>query len=456
MIQTARLVQKSWLKTTTNVLKKSVTPVISLILNENNSLDGSDVVQNNGKRLDQFVSIFGTSNRLQDSFLPFKLNLTLEYFREENQQSLANCLTHLANELIEIQVTFPKDGGSMPIMFPPLSLPFLRKLSFQFSAQEYQKRPGDIDTPTYGNNQNGLWLLQILLNASVNLRELTVPWSKSNVDLVPRNFELLVLPPSITAIALILTLRNKHLDVLLKNQLPYLKHLLIRVQKVPLENDRIFRILDCFRTTLISFQVCGATVNCASRPSTVMKFPLMEKLETVRIISTKCELETDNPSLHTLLPKVQNVWLAYQTKALLEKWIQGPKLESVKNLALSLVKNHLMQTRSNYFHSISLEMIEQVHETFPNITNLSLTLNIRDMNCLKYVFKKMLKLQSFVIEFKGNIGDASKYYIDSKFLGFPLKLVEALRDHSDYFHSFKLNQDKEPSIVNLSGRDLQQ
>ncbi len=250
LVPALRLVNKSWLATTTTTLKKSgnnlTVPIQMNNFTQNHCLLPNITYDVNGRRagLDQFVATFGTSGRHQDSFLPLNLNLTAPFFWEKNWQSLTNCLTTLGKELIELQITFPEDGGSMPLTFPRFDLHFLRRLSFQFSCKNR-------------NDRSAPWLFQLILNASNGIKELVLPahscYSTSE-DLIPTNFEFVRLPPSLLSLSWELPLNSQSLKFVLTNPFPNLTTFIIR-QTDTTDNDMLFKILHHIRKTLTYFSI---------------------------------------------------------------------------------------------------------------------------------------------------------------------------------------------------------
>lgn len=456
MVPTVRLVNKSWLETTTTLLKKSVKPFIVLNLNEKNSLNASDKVKMDGKHLDKFVARFGSPNRLKISLLPFKLILTVGFLREENHQSLMDCLTNLGNELVDLKVLFPMDGGSMPFIFPQFDLPLLRKLSFVFSHQNFDTQ--HFDGNSFGNDKNGAWLLQFFMNAGNGIKELRIVTKEDKAMQIDKEFDLLQLPRSISALDIMLPTKSESLEVLLKNKLPNLKKLAIKyAYPHKLDNDLMFKVLDRFRKTLTSFRIEKPFIDYHPYSffkhysnKVFFKLPLMEKLEILQIHSNKFEIDSQNVScLQTFLPKLKQIDLVNQKKKMLAKWVANSKFENVDVLVISLLDNGY--GHDFFFQSIDLKMIEQFHISFPNVTQLTLTFHAEDLRCLEYVFKNMSQLKSLSIIIEENFQETSRHLLYSTLLGIPVRFMAALTENSNFVDSVGLECNMEKSLVNLTG-----
>ncbi len=93
LVTKIRLIQNTWLATTTKLLKKLEQPVIELKLTDKNSLNQNDAVMQKGKLLSRFIQTFTTGNSAVKYAIPFKLNLRAGFFWKENYDSLYDCLT---------------------------------------------------------------------------------------------------------------------------------------------------------------------------------------------------------------------------------------------------------------------------------------------------------------------------------------------------------------------------
>lgn len=221
LVQNIRIIQKSWLLNTSKLLKKLGQPVSKLSLTEENSLSRNEVVKKNGKPLHRFIQTFTTSNGVIESAIPFKLTLTIGFFWEENYETLVDRLTRLGDNLCQLEITYPMDGGTMPMFFPcQWNLPSLTHLSFQFSNDKLLNPPVNDEIPL-GNNIFGMSLLQSIFNAADNLKKFEHPFVPHQV--VPQSFDFLRFPENILYLHLILKLRSNDLKVLLKNKLSNLK-----------------------------------------------------------------------------------------------------------------------------------------------------------------------------------------------------------------------------------------
>lgn len=154
-----------------------------------------------------------------------------------------------------------------------------------------------------------------------------MPWSGfSNIrsDTTPINFESLQLPATLLSLELKSGFNSRNLEVLLMNELPKLKHLVIKFNLIPLENDLISRILHRLRTSLTSLRLEG--FGGQGRPHSFIKLPHMEKLENILVSCIRCELEFENSSpLQSVLPKIKTVVLVHHDEALLANWITNSK-----------------------------------------------------------------------------------------------------------------------------------
>lgn len=412
--------------------------MIDLKLNKTNSLSSADEVKTNGKRLDQFVGRFTDASRIEQSVLPFKLTLTVEYFRKENYQSFIDCLTKLGNELMALEMTYPIDGGTIPFF----TFPLLQDVSFQFSSGVLHSRK----TATFGENETGFCVFQTLLNGTKNLKKLSIPSPDLNKDVVPKNFENLRLPDTISWLELGLKLSSKELEAVVC-QLTNLNHLRIQTHKIPFENDLLFRILQRFQKTLTCFHVTGLCSTGRPCPRTYLRFPIMEKLERVDIDSLECELGPGDASdLAQSLPNLKYVELRYQTEEMLGKWFQNLNGDNVELLVISVVTDRLKSGHDHFYKSIRLEKMTQVHTGFPNLRELVVDLNIHDLTILKYLFENMNYLWKLKINLRGNWKENGPARVTSIMLGIPLEVTTAL----NFLQTFKLKRYHQPCIRNLT------
>ncbi len=178
----------------------------------------------------------------------------------------------------------------------------------------------------------------------------------------------------------------------------------------------------------------------------------MEKLEGIEISCAEGPFDSHNvTSLQTFLPKLKRLVLIQQTKPLLAKWIQGSTFENVDVLRISLLQS--MDRPVRYHRSVNLDMIEQVHTAFPKVTQLTLTVNVRKLESLKYVFRYMQQLKSlFIIFVRDDYPQSiSTHLLEATLLGIPKKSVKALSYNPDLHDSVLLQRNTKKSILNLPG-----
>ncbi len=342
----------------------------------------------------------------------------------------------------------------MPGIFPKFRLPFLRKLSLQFSEEKLKK---DISEIGLDDNRNGLVLLQLILNASTNLKDFILPFT-GTVKVIPLDFKYLQLPGTISVLELTMKLKNKELEVLLRHQLPKLSHLILHVLEIPFEDDLLFKVLERFQKTLQTFELRGLISDGRPEPLTHLRFPLMEKLTEMHICSTECELGPGNVSaLQSCFPDLRVIKLLDQTEARLAKWTRNSRFGNVEQLFVSVVNEQLAEEHDEYNISPGPDVMTQLQQTFPNVWYLALNVNISDLTSLKSVFQNMVQLKSLTINVFGNgtVLDTSSDLVDSIFLGLPLRLVVTLKESESMElldnGTISIKGGSEPSIRNLSG-----
>lgn len=456
LILNARFVHKDWLSTTTELLQKCDDPqLIEVTPHANDSTYVADNLNGKGKSFEQFNRLFGATARQKESFLPFKLRLESDFFRHENYQNLSDCFTRLGNELLDLEIIYPLDGGNMPVNFSPIHFPILRKLSFQFSDDACKPIGGDTEVPSnFADNKFGLWLFQSILNATENLQELAIPFTDN--DVVPVTFEFLRLPPTIVFLELETKLKSKTLEAFFRrNQLQNLKQLSLQLHEKPLENGLMYKILEQFRETLINFHVSGLSSTRRRIPSTILRFPVMKNLDFVNIYSTECELDVEQLTcLQECLPNLDRLNLLYQSEVMLKKWVEKSRFQSVTTLTVSTINEFLSEEQDNYYRSPTLETMTQLTLAFPNVNMLTLHLNIGVLNGLGRLFSNMLKVQYLNIRLHGRFQVNSTDLVDSTLTGLSLRLVGALKeDNLDVLESvLVLKSGSQASIRNLSGK----
>ncbi len=439
IVQILRLVQKHWLNTTSTLLKRSTLPIIVI---------KTDIAKNltNEKPFNAVVKTLTSPTRLSSSLLPFKLILTKKYFHQKSDKSLLKCLTRLGNELLEIQVSFPKDGGAMPLELPQLHLPQLRKISFGFSHLDrtyvFPRPPANI--------KNGLLLFQQILNASENLRDFVFPFDGYNCTLdFPENAEGLQLPDSILSVEIQNRLETEHMKILLRNQLPNLNHLTFKMPTNPSENEMMFKLLERFQHSLKSLDVDGE--HNSSNEKMILKFPHLEKLDKIQIHGAQYELEPERMvDLQKLFPNVSSVVFNRHTEATLSNWIQRSKFGLVRSLSLSVVGIDL-KINEDLFKSVSLEMMAKLHTVFPNVSKMEITVSYKDMNGLLYLFENM-QLKSLRINVREDVRQHRNW--KSILIGLPAWLISAHSEESDYFQSYIRKRGRKPCLLNLTGKPM--
>lgn len=403
MVAEVRAVQKSFLATTTKLLRKSEEPLITLDKDFLAKKVEDLIIK--GPPLRQFTKAFTSETRPLNSFLPFKLIVTEELFQRQNHQSLLDCLTHLGNELVELEINYPTNA----VGIPPLNFPLLKKLSFQFCDDEDQETN---KRRSFGFSYNPMGSLQHILYGSENLKELTFPFKAdfgSDPDVnAPTGIQYLCLPDTLTSLELGLKLKTVELESLLL-ELAHLEHLKVQTHRVPFENELLFKILTRFKNTLKSFNVGGLwSTGGQPSPRTYLQFPIMEKSETISIDSVECELGPGDLSglkLKECLPKLNRLELAYQTEEMLSKWVNYYNSDSVEEMVVSIINEHLEHDHVDFYKSLESGMMEKINRGFPNLRNLTLEMNISEMGVLKYLFKRMDRLQALQINLRGDIGE---------------------------------------------------
>lgn len=418
-------------------------PTIYLTLTDKNSSNKMKVVKEKGKPLDMLVQTFTTTEGIIESTIKFKLVLTLTptFFLKENYASLLNCLTLLGCYLVELDIIYPANGGTLPVHFPKLNLPSLEILSFQFSDIKVKKQVGDLIP--FGNNARGMWLLQSIFNATKNLANFWHPFKKSATE-IPQDFEFLWLPPTISELELNLKLESNGLKVLVRNDLPNLTYLKLLLHDNPLEDDLLHKILKRVQKTLTHFDIKEEISDENPIPQTHLRFPVMKNLREVRIESTQCELGPEPVSnLHECLPKLIRLTLFQQPAMKFKKWIENVRFENVKEFMGSLVDEGFY----NYV-SYDEQMIQRMNLSFPNVTDLNLHFNVSNMSGLNCIFQNMTQLSSLSIYLMGNVKDYSSDLFDSQVLDMPLTVITSLKEGERYGNDeFRSST----SITNLSG-----
>lgn len=147
---------------------------------------------------------------------------------------------------MELQLEYPKFVWSHhAIKFSHLfKLPFFKQIAVSIFGWRIRKREWWW-WRLFTNNQNGLWLLQTIFNASKNLQTFVIPNSKS---VVPMGFKYLRLPVRISVLELRVKLKNKDLESVLiwRNRLPNVTHLALQLHQIPFQDRLFFRILELF------------------------------------------------------------------------------------------------------------------------------------------------------------------------------------------------------------------
>lgn len=449
LVAKTRSMQTTWFLTTKKLLKKLEQPVIKLTLTNKNSLAEMDVVKEKGKLLNRLIQTFTTSEGIVKSALPFKLSLTTSFFWKENYDSLVECLTRLEPYLFELEITYPVDGGTLPVNFRNLDLPSLRKLSFQFSGKKVVEENA-VATITFGNNSRGMWLLQSISNATKNLKTLKLPFTQF---VIPQDLEFLWLPSTIENLDLNLPLKSNVLKFVLRNDFPNLKFLTLLLPDNTLEDNLLHNILERVQNTLTTFCVEGLESAGNPRAHTHLQFPAMEHLQKVIISSVECELGPGEVSdLQECLPNLKMLILLYQSEMNFKKWIHKSVFQNVEIVDVSLINERLERKNYNFYVSPDIELVKSMNTAFPNIRGLCLAFNVSEMTGLTCIFQNLTKLATLRLDLCGNFNNFSSDLFDSIVLDLPFITVTSLKEPGGVFKNIESDNSNDASIRNLSGK----
>lgn len=447
-----RLVRRSWLRASADLLRKHREPLFILALDKTNSVEGCPYIKKHGsKLLDQFVHVMTPSTCICDFIPPFHLKLYPDFFRRENYKNFSDCLIYCGEGLVHLDLSFPVNS-SMTFVFHSFFLPKLQRLSVQFSDQRLM----DLAVgPVIQNNGHTIYPLQTILNGTEELKELQFKYTTCE-GLIPFGFEYLALPETITSLYLDCPVKNSDLQLLIKNALPNLASLRLFATNVPYADGLIFKILDKFRTTLRMLSLIGHHYHGRVRNTTLFQFPIMEKLEYITVTSQCWEFEDDLYHLERQLPKLKELKMRNTRESMFTKWTEGSKYITVKNLFVSLINVNVAS-----FHpynvevplSLNMERMQSLHRAFPHVTCLEVTVWGSQTCGLKYLFTEMTQLKSLAITLKGADQGYFPYHWDSLFVGVPPDMLLSFRNNPEYWDIVDIKDDNNfPSIRKLKGK----
>ncbi|CAL8125697.1 unnamed protein product [Orchesella dallaii] len=447
-----RLVRRDWLLTVSSLIRKAKLPLFKLKLNNENSASESLYCQKNGKMLNNFVAGMTDESRIEDFIPGFNMKLMPSFFRRENYEDLSACLIKCGSSLLNLQLSFPINS-TMTFVFHSFSLPKLKTLSVQFSDERL------VDYLGLQNNAHTIYPLQTMLNSTKELYELQFMYTRSTA-LIPFGFEYLTLPNTITKLLIDCPLKNSDMELLKKNEFPNLMHLRLHaIAEACYRDGLIFDILYKLRKQLKILNLRGNQYPTRVRSTTMFTFPVMEKLTTLTVTSQCWELEDNMAAVkyEEVLPVVKELRILHQTKDMFAKWTANSVLESVTHLFVALInpRNNtaymMHPTLLEEPLTLTLERMQSLHMTFPNVVCLEVAVCGPEVCGLQYLFMEMRKLQKLAITVKGSMEGVQHTHWDALLIGAPADLAMSLKRNRDFWNNVELKDDNNfPSIRKLS------
>lgn len=387
----------------------------------------TNLFQYSQKKLRSFISV-----------IPISLEIRPYYFLEENSQILEKFFQQCSDMIFKLCVKFPLDGGLMNLNFNHINFPILRVFIFEFEDQkndyEYKSKAS-----FFRSNTNGLTFLQEILQSSKNLKQFVLKHESYSDE----NIGFLSLPPTVQDLALRCPLSDYDLTLITNNELPNLK-------KIDLEIDQqnqvhtMYKILEIFQQQLTSL-----VYNVMSRgwhTNIRIKFPLMEKLKTLKLSGSEYDLVTELRQVWPkLVPNLSQLIIENLMVSEFFDLLEGLTFENVDKLKLSLTNwNH--ET-----YSPDAPILRGIVPAFPNIQKLTLKFSFSNISTLKYLFKSFAHLKKLNLIFDNDKENSTpRYEIISIFLGIPLELAEALANKTK--ENVNIATDNPESIMNLKGK----
>ncbi|ODN01424.1 hypothetical protein Ocin01_05239 [Orchesella cincta] len=447
-----RLVRKDWLLTVSTLMRKAKLPMYKLKLNNDNSTSESVYCQKNGKLLSNFVASMTDESRIEDYIPSFNMKLMPSFFRRENYDDLSTCMVQCGASLLNLQLSFPINS-TMTFVFHPFRLPKLKTVSVQFSDERL------VDYLGLQNNAHTIYPLQTILNATDELYELQFQYTRSTT-LTPFGFEYLTVPSTITKLLIDCPLKNSDLELLKRNDLPNLVHLRLHaIAEACYRDGLIFDILSKLKRQLQILNLRGNQYPTRVRSTTMFSFPVMEKLTTLTVTSQCWELEDnlDSVKYEEVLPALKELRILHQTKEMFAKWTANSVLESVTSLFVALInpRNNtaymMHPTLLEEPLTLTLERMQSLHMTFPNVVCLEVAVCGPEVCGLQYLFMEMRNLQKVAITVKGSMEGFQHAHWDALLIGAPRDLVISLKRNRDFWSNVELKDDNNfPSIRKLA------
>lgn len=467
-IPNLRLVQKSWLISTSRILYQNRHSLYHLH-NQNNVRLFVANAEEHKKLIKNFIRTITRTKRLEPLIPTFRLDLICAFFVPENHKILSDLLEKCGTGLVSLNMVIPK-SCTMPFMFPPFLLQSLQQLTIEFAGHSHNDTPDDEINPSFQANPGVTYFIQQLMNSARELHSVEVKCCSSpgtDSSVIPFGFGFLKVPPTVTTLLLRGPFSPDHLEITVPmNQRAHLTTLQIRASAAApfLNENTIYKVLERHGRTIKMLKLSGgkhfprSQIN--QQPPSLFKMPSMKNLETLSLTSINWLCVNKFAMTSVNFPKLTSFQMKGISVTLFESITAEARrlktsLKSVENLEIWLVNRQF-----GFTVTLNLERMQRVHKTFQTVTNLDITICGMETCGLKYIFREMDHLKSLSIKVRHNMtggGNLSTAGWDGLFIGVPECIAKGLLENPDYWQYFQgeTGYDNNPSILNLKGKDHQ-